>query len=121
MCCSLHLVFNSFNNEIDLYRSECKHTHPEILTKIKSRLPNASREEIQNIFCNDFRIKSKDILQSLSLNKITLPTRTQLNNYLECLRREKFSQSTIYLGKLEKLLIENSAVTEKEADAFVIG
>ena len=42
-------------------------------------------------------------------------------NYLARLRREKFGQSTIHLGELEKLLIENSAVTEKVADAFVIG
>ena len=31
---ALRFVFNSSNNEIDLYRSECKHTHSEILTEI---------------------------------------------------------------------------------------
>ena len=90
MYVALRLVFNSFNNEIDLYRSECKHTHPEILTEIKCRLPNVSREEIKNIFCNDFRIKPKDILQKLYLKKIPLTTKTQLNNYLARLRRENF-------------------------------
>ena len=44
-----------------------------------------------------------------------------VNNYLACFMRESFGQSTIHLGELEKLLIENSAVTEKKVDVFVIG
>ena len=55
------------------------------------------------------------------MKKIPLPTKSQLNNYLARLWSENLGQWTIHLDELEKLLIENSAATEKEPGVFLIG
>lgn len=102
---ALRLVFNSINNEIDLYRSVSTHNHDEILTNSKQRLPEVVKEEIKNIFNNDHNVKPNKILQILSVRKMAIPTKTQLNNYLARLRKEMFGSPMIHLGDLEKMTI----------------
>jgi hypothetical protein len=51
---------------------------------------------------------------------MALPKKTDVNNYLSSLRKNKYGSHSISRGELEKSLIDNSKVPEDADDAYIV-
>lgn len=117
---AIRIVFNSQNEEIYLYRSQAEHTHENIGISTRTYFSEEVKAEIKKLFDWDHSVKPAKILNHLITQKLTPPSKIQVNNYLARLRKEKFGPSTIHLGELHQILIDRSKVPDNNNDAFVV-
>ena len=109
----------STGSEVVLYRTEAEHTHNQSENKSKENVKPEVTLEIQKLVDDDNKIKPKKILELLA-KKNMQPTKQQIKNILAGIRNAKFGPTTISLGELEKLLMENKIAPAEETQSFVI-
>jgi hypothetical protein len=83
-------------------------------------MSNEVKEEIKSLFNFDSKIKPKKIIDILIKKQFTLPSKTELNNYLSSLRKVKYGPNVMSLGELESFCLENSKVPDDVDAAFVV-
>jgi hypothetical protein len=83
-------------------------------------MSNEVKEEIKSLFNFDSKIKTKKIIDILIKKQFTLPSKTELNNYLSSLRKVKYGPNVMSLGELESFCLENSKVPDYVDAAFVV-
>lgn len=116
----VYLHYPSITSEVHLYRSQLAHTCNVIVTRVKSKMSNEVKEEIKSLFNFDSKIKPKKILDILIKKQVTLPSKTELNNYLSSLRKVKYGSNVMSLGELENFCLQNSKVPDDVDAAFVV-
>lgn len=118
----LYLLFDCKSNDVLVYNIDAEHTHDEIGAR-GCGIDEITKMEINRL--SSLRLKPKAILSALeNMEGIKLPTKMQLNNYLNDRRRSNLGQSTIkstiHLGELENWINEHTAIPEDENETFVM-
>jgi hypothetical protein len=91
----VYLNYPSTNNEVILYRLQHAHNCHEIATKVNSSMSDEVKAEIKVLFDFDSKIKPNKIIQILTNKQMALSKKTDVNNYLSSLRKNKYGSHSI--------------------------
>lgn len=98
----MRLIFIPNSSKIKLQRLKANHTHDDIQTKRKQYLSKELKKKVDQLFCSNYNIKPKGILEMLYKQSNTnLPTLAQLSNYLRFLRQKKGCKRRIRRSKAQ--------------------
>ncbi|XP_073948903.1 uncharacterized protein [Choristoneura fumiferana] len=115
----LYLLFDTNSDAVLLYRTDCEHNHDSIKSSYNFGICDETKLEINKLF--DLRLKPKAILGNLNkIDRIKIPTKQQLYNYLAYCRRIKYETSSIHLGELKKWVISRTKIPDDDNEVFVI-
>ena len=113
----IYLLFDSTNDKVVLFRATSDHTHDRIQEK-PSRIPNEAKKLIQELY--ELKLKPKAIVEVLHERGITLPSISQLNNFLRTIKNTKLGPTSISLGEIEQWCLESSqSILESDDTPFV--
>ncbi|CAF3306315.1 unnamed protein product [Rotaria sp. Silwood2] len=114
----IYLLFNSYNEEVVLFRDTSEHTHDLIQQKC-TRIPDAVKVVIKELY--ELKLKPKAIIEALYDRGIVAPSISQLNNYLRTLKTKRFGSTAISLGEIEQWCMESSrSIPESDDVGFVV-
>jgi hypothetical protein len=114
----IYLLFDSTNDRVVLFNTTSDHTHDSIEER-SSRIPIEVKKIIQELF--ELKLKPKAIIEVLHERGITLPTISQLNNYLRTIKSTKLGPTSISLGEIEQWCLESSqSIPELDDTPFVV-
>lgn len=115
---AVQLVFDSRSTDIRLFRADNEHTHENHPNAVQSLTPEV-QEAVKELYEHNIT-KPKTICTNLVKKGFELPPPAQLKTYLKKLNTEKFGESKIHCGTLEKWLEDCSSVPDSETQPFVM-
>jgi len=115
---SMFLLYESTCSTIKMFKNEQEHDHEKTNNLCTIGINDITKEIIKS--CFEDRRKPKYIMEYLATKKISLPSMSQLKNYLTLLRKQKFGSPQISIGELERFLLENSTIPDIEDVPFIV-
>lgn len=117
---AVHLLFDSTNQSVHLYRTDSPHNHDDenVKSNAVNKISGELATEIRSMY--NMGMKPKAILYNLVRKGFAPPKKEKLVTFLATLRKDKFGSEKLHYGTLEQWLKENSKVQDDVNSPFVI-
>lgn len=110
----IYLFFPNTSLEVRLFAADSEHTCDSVESW---GLSEEAKLEIGRLL--EIKLKPKSIFEQLHAKGFNPKNRSQVNNYIQRLRKSKFGRTTINIGQLESWCEEHSQTPEHIDEAFV--
>lgn len=115
----IYLFYHADSTNVSLFRSQNEHDCDELVPRGKTSMTELQKNYI--VKCLKEKQKRKEIMNSMYLEGIPVPTKNQLNNFIVAWNKENNGPPVISVSELLALLKERVAVPDDSDDkAFVV-
>lgn len=113
-----YLLYDATSSKVQLFVADSEHTHENAPNAVEE-ISDEVKIKIKELYENNVT-KPKMMETNLLKNKLEPPPRPKLLAYLKKLNAEKYGESRINYGTLEKWLQENTSLPEDQSQPFVL-
>lgn len=115
----MYILYDANSDNVVMYKATNPHTCATINTRPHLPMTTELKERVRTYFKHGIR-KRKAIQTKLASDRVPLPSKNQLNNFIKQLRHEILRLVTINISELESLLQKYTAIPENENEAFIV-